>query len=326
METGKKFDFQFSYTIDILFFIQRMVDHLAGAELGAEVLKDVNRFHPILRDSSDKFLKKLSKDSEIIGELLVPLLLVHEALHTEKASDILTDTRSIVQHFKNSSYYKLAYPDVKRFASGDLRTVCSYLEAIVLDLERLGFKSYWLEKRLLILKMRSNEYADTLGGLDVMTYLHNWLGSNHLMYANDWYVASYCQDMESIVGNANLISSTVGEANLIATTIRHVVYRFSFTKTVKNHLKVIKKRLDIKSEFKDVRKSYLNLAHYVESNLKQALTLHLTKQLKVESSPLTTDHVLAKELLNYMNTIPKTPSVPALAYIDQVFLAIGSER
>ena len=324
-----KLNFEISYTIDVLLFIDSMIrgDYDDFGD-------DMKHFLPMLGTVSDKYLKKLKKklrkNPQFI-EFIVSMILVHNQLHILTAVELLKKPKQIVSQFKKSPYYKTSSPELKKFANSNFERGLSYLTTIAIDLERLGFKSFWLKEKLTLLKMRSREYNDEIERFNPFDRINHWLNENELLYESKWYILSYSSKrFATFFGDFNVISTSVTENDLFEKMLSYLLFAESNTKAIKGILRKTGKNVSLKLEFKSHpdKNHYKNLVNYVEISLKIALKVHLINEIKQDDNVKITrlaDYPLSQEIYGYMNEYKKSEVVTIEDYITSMFKHLLSE-
>ena len=317
--------FHISYTLDVLSFIGLMLD-----ESGAETVhsEDIERFMPMLGTVSDKYLKKMSKiyreDPNFMTNVLT-IFIVNEGLHELKATHLLSTPSKVIDAFRKSKSYKQVKGELKRFLKGDLKKCLSYMKTIVIDLERLGFKAFWLEEKLPELKKRTLVHHERLSWLDIVTYTNHWVIRNKMASPADWYVLSYHQQPFNVVlKRFNLIDLEVKE-DLFEKVITYSLRQESYLKLVKN----LKATKELKHEFKEHsdRKKYRSVKGYAEMCLKVALNAHLLNNLtEDEASQLTIPdkYAFAQKLYGYLVEYKKGDETSVRDYLMEMMRHFSS--
>ena len=300
-------NFHIAYTLDVLAYIDIVLD-AAKRELYEE---DVMRFMPMLGTVSDKHLEKLIKMNKkspgFIWHIL-PMLMANDHLDDWKTEDLLDRHKRLVTVFKQSKHAAHATKSMKRFIKGDYLKAMPRIKVLVTDLERLGFKKFWLEEKLPTIKTRIGEFEANLGEFDVITFVNSWLFISKIMSGNPWYILAYGEEnFKQFVGNYSVMSLQVEKELMNKKIINYGIDTSNYKKLVRE----LKPTDELKQEFKThpEKKAFKNMPSYVEACFKMALKNHLittcgnTKEVAFEEFPF------ALKLLDYLANNEKTTDI-----------------
>ena len=190
------------------------------------------------------------------------------------------------------------------------------MRTIVIDLERLGFKSFWLEEKLPVLKRRTFVHYDLLSSTDVVAHVNSWIIHNKIATSTDWYVLAYNGEPFNVALNCfNLIDLQV-EGDFFEMVITYLLQQESYSKQLK-HLKAPAK---LKEELKQHphRKKYRSVGKYVEMCLKMALNAYLLNDFEGEEKlAIPEDYGFSKEVYDYFVCHRKSKELTIEEYITK---------
>jgi len=285
--------------------------------------EDIERFMPMLGTVSDKYLQKLQKMNEKNSNFMmyiVAMLIGNENLHEWTTTDLFDKSKSLIGEFRKSEHFKCAGGELKKFVNGDFAKLMNYIKVIAIDLERLGFKSFWLKEKLPVLKERIAEYQERLAGFDIAKHVNHWVASGSEFNCNNWYVLAYSGNrFELLLEYFGVISPITAVDDLFERVISYVLK----TGDYKSFMRKFKPDSALKAEFKghDDRSIYRKLNAYVEACLKMSMKVHLletTPEATVLSLP--EGYPFASELLAYLRENEKAVSVMIGSYIADMMV------
>lgn len=306
-------NFQISYTLDVLFYIECMLDE----EKQRLFDEDIQRFMPMLGTVSDKHLKKLSKIYKTCPQMitnLVSIIIGNEYLHTWNTEDLFDRHKHLIMAFKKSSSYKFANISLKRFITGDYAKVMPSIKIIVSDLKRLEFQRYWLEEKLPLLKERTTEHEAKLNQFKIADFVNHWLINKKVPATDQWYMLAYSDTWYlPVLNEYNLVSPLIRADELFERVIDygllHNTYRTCF-KTLKPD-EFLKQEYKEHSEFK----SFKNFNDYAVKCFKMALRILLMENCGYKKAGVDGNYPLASEFLTYLREHPKPYSETPQTYL-----------
>ena len=312
-----KVNFEISYTLDVLFYIECMLNK----EKHRLYDDEVGRFMPMLGTVSDKQLAKLhniylSSPDCILS--IVAMLITSPELHTWKITDLFDNHKSLVASFKRSPEYKNVSGQLKRFATGDFLKMMPLIKTIVTDLERLEFKKFWLEENLPALKERTSEYESELGHLDIATLINGWVVDKKIPASDQWYLLAYSgSEYQPVLRSYSIVSPMIPADELFARMIEYAVQMKDYRKFCKG----LKPTAELKLEYKEhpLSSSLKGITGYAEVCLKMALKKYLTEMAGKLYADLPDDYPLAGEILAYMRANEKLKVQNVGEYVGKMF-------
>ena len=305
-------DFQISYTLDLLFYIGCMLD-AKKRELYAD---DIEKFMPMLGTISDKYIEKLTKIHQSTPQMIehiASILIVDDHLHNWTITDLLDRHKRLASTFKKNKLFENVSKDFKKFLNTDYGKVMPLIKTIATDLERLGFKTFWLEEKLPILKERINDYQIILSQFDIMHHLNSWV-INKKMGVGQSYVFAYSgRRYRVLLGKYRVISSVIPADDLFERMISYALR----VNTYKKFCKILKPTSALKIEFKGHKrhKSFKGITAYAEANLKLALKVYLLETCGNNAMELSGEYPFATEILNHLRTNKKPNTLAAGPYV-----------
>ena len=308
-------NFQISYTLDVLFFIEAIFSTESEG-----ILADVDQFKPQLGTVSEKYLKKIAKvhqQTPNFISIIASALVINHDLHELTAQEILVNAQKIRQTFKQSPYFKNIPSKEKQFVAKKFTKIIPHLITIIDDLERLGFKAFWLNEKLPTLKTQGTAYEAQLTNFNMTAHLNQF---SHLQQQNpEWYVTSYLnQPVLALLNHFNFLRSTIQEKALYAHLIEAQLAKANY----QTHARHIKHLRILKDEFKHHpnRSEFQSLVIYINHCIKQALQVYLLSGLPTNESTQTINETdkLAKQILKYLNENPKTNEIDVSSYLMQM--------
>jgi len=312
-----KKEFQISYTLDVLCYINCMINE-DKKKLYEE---DIERFMPMLGTVSDKYLHKLEKLNEKNPNFIVHIVAIlvdNHHLHNWTTADLFSQFKSLIGEFKRSNHFKHAGSELKKFLSADFSKSMGYIKVITTDLERLGFKKFWLEEKLPVLKERIAEYETRLDQFDIKAHIDNWMVERSQLSEDHWYVLSFSgDDFDVLLKHFNVVSPVVSAIDLFEKMISYALRQQDY----RGMLRKFKPSALLKNEFKmhAKRRTYRKLSVYIESCLRMAKRIYL-----VETTPesaevtLVDDYPFASDVLEYLRTHEKGIEMPVSDYIIEM--------
>jgi len=313
METG----FRISYTLDVLAFIGLMLDE--SNDIHSE---DIERFKPMLGTVSDKYLKKLGRiydESPKLIPYLITILIANDGLHTLKTTQFLGKPSQLIDRFKKSGHYKESSVSLKRFIKYDFKRSVIYMKTIAMDLERLGFKSFWLEDKLPLLKKRATLYEQNPVWLGIVRYTNSWTIEHKIPTDAKWYVLTY---------NRELFTTLFDQFNLVDLEVEDDFFEQVVTYSLREErylklTKALKPTPKLKQEFKghSERKFYGKFSAYVEMCLKLALKAYLLNHLSEKEEDyleIPKGYPLATLLHQYLYDHPRVEEETLKDYITNM--------
>ena len=291
-------NFQISYTLDVLFYIECMLNE----EKRQLYDEEVARFMPMFGTVSDKYLDKLQKhyrQDPLIIRHLVAILVDNPHLHDWSVSDLLENHQSLISDFKQSTTSIAVPKAVKNFISTRYKKIMPLIKIIVNDLERLQFKKFWLEEKLPVLKETINLHTNLLAQHDVVSFTNQWLTTRKLPTTKQWYMLAYSgSQYDVLLAKYHVVSSVICATDLCERVVTYALQVNSYDKQVR----VLKPTKALKAEFKTQQHLgvFKSVAAYREACLKMALKVHLLAGLNQEPQPLTDEYPLATKILLHL--------------------------
>ena len=321
----KKLKFEISYTLDLLCFL----DKLADTSPYEEKTEIVTQFRDALTPESHKRLKRIKKclpKKESIQSLIAPLIVADENfldLKIVKTSEILGNSRYLINQFKKSPQFKKISPTYKKFLKKRAPEVISNLEDIVKDLEQTKFKSYWLSKKLVIIKRKITDYQLTITPLNLSSLISDWSGTKLDISEKNIYVLTFSnKEISSLLNGDYIVSSLKSTNQLIRALINEAFESESFKAELRPLIKKFKKNKRLMMAFKTVKKEYRTISDYIQSNLILAITTYLNEQTGAITHPHEYlkahhfgTHKIAILFYEYINLFPKSAIQPLNEYI-----------
>ena len=312
-----KVNFEISYTLDVLFYIECMLNR----EKHRLYDDEVNRFMPMLGTVSDKQLDKLHNiytSSPDCMLSIVAMLITSPHLHTWKMTDLFDNHKSLVTSFKKSKEYQNVSASLKRFASGDFLKMMPMIKTIVADLERLEFKKFWLEENLPALKERTAEYEQVLSRLDIVTLVNSWVVDKKIPADDQWYLLAYSgSEYQPVLRSYSIVSPMIPSEELFARMIAYAVGVNDYRKFCKG----LKPTAELKLEYKEhpLSKSFKGITGYAEVCLKMALKKYLAEACGDLYADLPEDYPLAGVILDYLRDNEKLKVQTVGDYVGKMF-------
>lgn len=309
-----KVDFQISYTLDVLCYINCMINE-DKKKLYDE---DMERFMPMLGTISDKYLRKLQKMNEKRPTFmihLVAVLISHQHLHDWTTLDLLSNPKGLIGEFKKSHYFKNAKGELKKFIHDDFVKSINYVKVIAIDLERLGFKKFWLKEKLPVLKERIFEYQAQLDAFDIVKHMNTWVIDKEKFKCDHWYVLAYSgNQFVLLLEYFSVVAPIVLADHLFERVVSYVLK----TQDYKSLMRKFKPDGALKAEFKKHadRGMYPKLIIYVEACLKMAMKVYLMETLPdLVVISLPDGYPFAHDILGYLREHGKDRGVAMQHYM-----------
>jgi len=281
---------------------------------------DIEKFMPMLGTVSDKYLEKLIKISQgtpKITEHIASMLIVNDHLHDWTITDLLDRHKRLVTIFKKTKQFSNAPKDLKKFLNNDYAKVMPLIKIIATDLERLGFKNFWLEEKLPLLKERISDYQVILSEFDIAGHVNNWAVNKKILDSGKWYVLAYSgANYNTLLKEYRVISSIISSERLFERMISYGLKMNIYQKSCK----VLKPTPELKAEFKGHKryKSFKGIASYAEGSLKLALKIYLLEGCGNMAPDLPEDYPFAAEILTYLREHDKPDNVPVGDYVGEM--------
>ena len=299
-------EFQISYTLDVLFYIECMLDEKKRSLYE----EDINRFMPMLGTISDKYLERLKKIHQSTPEFIcyiVAMLIVNDHLHDWKTTDLLDRHNRLVTIFKKAPQFKKASSDLKKFINGNYSKTMSLIKTIATDLERLEFKKFWLEEKLPLLKERTAEHQRLLSEFKIIRHINGWVGNQKLPSRGQWYMLAYSGDQYKVLLNEfHLTSPAILADQFYERIISYALKNASYIKPCK----ALKPDATLKAEYKGHKnyKSFKGISGYADTCVKIALKVYLMEGCGKHDLDLPDDYPFALEILTYLRENDKIKS------------------
>jgi hypothetical protein len=283
--------------------------------------EDIEKFMPMLGTLSDKYIQKLQKINEKSPNFIVyivAMLIDNKNLHNWTTTDLLEKSKSLIGEFKKSKHFKNAGGELKKFIKGEFTKSMNYIKIIATDLERLGFKKFWLEEKLPILKERISEYQEQLDAFDIVKYVNNWVVNEEKIGSNSWYVLAYSGNkFELLLEYFSVVSPVILADDLFERVVSYVLK----TRDYKKFIRRFKPDASLKDEFNMHvdRNIYRKLNVYVEACLKMSMKVYLMENLSdMTVISLPKGYPFASETLRYLRENEKGASVGIQDYITNM--------
>lgn len=314
-------NFEISYTLDVLFYIECMLN----CEKYRLYDDEVSRFMPMLGTVSDQQLAKLHNiymSSPDSIHNIVAMLITNPELHTWKSTDLFDNHKNLAVSFKRSKVYKNATPALKKFVTGEFLRMMPLIKTIVHDLERLEFKKFWLEECLPNLKECISEYETELGRLNIIELINGWVVDKRLPTTDQWYLLTYSgNEYQPVLRSCSIISPMISANELFAQIVEYAVQVNDYRKFCKG----FKPTVTLKAEHKahPLSKSFKGITGYVEMCLKMALKKYLTELAGKTYTDLSEDYPFASVLYEYMKANERLKVQLVGDYVGKMMKSFG---
>ena len=320
-----KIDFQISYTLDVLCYIDCMINE----DKKKLYVEDVERFMPMLGTVSDKHLQRLQKMNENNPNFIiqiVTLLIGNKNLHDWTTTDLFDKSKKLISEFKKTKYFKNAEGELKKFVKRDFIKSMKCVKIIAIDLERLGFKKFWLKEKLPALKERMSEYQRQFDAFDIVKHVNNWVVDEDRFHCANWYVLAYSGNrFELLLEYFGVASLVISADNLFERVVSYVLK----TRDYKKLMRKFKPDSSLRAEFKghSDRGMYRKLNAYVEACLKMSMKVHLMETVpNAVEIPLPEGYPFARDILSYLRQNEKGAVVRVKGYIADMMKHFSKKK
>lgn len=200
----------------------------------------------------------------------------------------------------------MASKQYKKFVTKDAHELMGALMMIVAELERVGFKRFWLEKRLPQINETIRNYEQQMGTNTLIEKVNEVLGEP-LLSTQTVYLLSFNVNHRVVkVGDFML-----GALRLDAYAFTHALLECSINASpieaaLKPVERPLKKNKALIQAYRQVKGEYKSLGAYVSSSVKIAFGAYLSEKLGVLEQP---------------QVYLKDKSERALLYYDQMLLS-----
>jgi len=164
--------FQTSYTLDLLCFIDLLI-----SDFSSEFDSDVTYFRNFLSYEGEvnmNYLKKTFGRELSLQQLIAPLLVADKEFAKLTPSELLVSGRYLINAYRQSAAYKKASIWYQRFLQQEAIQIIAALEPIVADLERGGFKHYWLLNHLPAMNKTIEDFGQRFDWDRLSSILGDW--------------------------------------------------------------------------------------------------------------------------------------------------------
>lgn len=284
--------------------------------------EDIERFMPMLGTVSDKYLQKLQKMNDKRSNFvihIVAMLIGNDKLHEWTTTDLLGKSKRLIREFKRSDHFKYASGELKKFINDDFTKGMNYIKIIAIDLERLGFKNFWLKEKLPVLKKRIAEYQSLMTVFNIEDHVNGWVAKKSFRCSN-WYVLSFSgHRFELLLEDFGVVSPIISSDHLFERVVTCVLKNQNY----KGFMRKFKPNSILKAEFKahPNRSMYRKLNVYVEACLKMAMKVYLMENVPGAVEILLPEGFeFANDILKYLKENEKISSLPTSQYIGDMMV------
>jgi len=316
-------NFNKSYTLDVLLYIGCMLS--AHSDIKYE--QEIAEFMPMLGTVSDQYVEKLTKyylKKPDVMNYIVSILLPHDHLLDWKTTDLLERHRHLTQVFKASPNAKNASKELKNFLNQDYSKIMPLIKTLVMDLERLGFKKYWFEEKLPLLKKQIKNYTTALNDNNPLEILNSWSINFKFPETGEWTIVSYKnKSYDLIMDHYHLVEKNLDKEDFLASIVDYFLKQTHFKKIIKQ----LKPTESLKQEFKNYvqHKQIKNMTNYIEKSLHLALKKHLNKRISTKNIEISDDFLFARIIYEYLST-NELGSEKVEIYLSNMMSELGKKR
>lgn len=298
----KSICFKSSYNLDILSFLNVMTSD----EFYIDKYKDeYNRFYPLLSNEIifgfNKIIDRIKRTN--IAVVLTTAVSLIDNFNSRDIKELLAAQDEIKKNLSNSQF-----PENLKEGIQHLPLFSGLIIQLIEELEELGFKDFWEEKRAPLICSRIIELQDFFKISVILEHVEQY---KKLQSAEiNVYVCSFAHPHGTKIFRDSLIVDYIWSDNIMINTIAHELLHppYSF-KGVTKSIKQLKEIEFITAAYdnQDSQNSYTPIESFIEENIVEALGVYIAYELGFENKPYKYfkshdggSHVLSPYLFTYL--------------------------
>lgn len=305
--------FEASYTLDILCFLDLLfIDVLSKEE------ELVTHFEGMLSEGCSKVVKNARKKlpkQESFMSVILPLLAADPEFNDLRLSELLGSPKYLTSKIKQHPNYKQLSKHLKKFIRKDAAWVIGQISLVISELEKAKFKTFWIEKRLPLIKSKIKQYDKEIQSLRLIENFNEWLVPNRIN-KRTVYILSFYEGNQMQLLNYDIMSSVnSSSANLIQALVDQSFSNLKFENELKLLAKQVKNNPDLIQAYQAVKGEYKQVAGYLEKNIHLALITYFYQKFNVLDQPYEYlgrynfgTHRLSVLFYQYIHSYPKEPN------------------
>lgn len=307
-EQPKTLNFLPSYLLDLIYFLELLI----GPHSVLTSTEDdacLHHYEDCLSDYAKEEIKRVQKvlpKNKTLSEMVMPLILADHEFENFQMTELLEGQRYLISLYKKSPDYTVASKQYKKFVTKDAHELMGALMMIVAELERVGFKRFWLEKRLPQINETIRNYEQQIGTNTLIEKVNEVLGEP-LLSTQTVYLLSFNVNPRVVkVGDFMLGSLRLDAHAFTHALLEGFLNARSIEAALKPFERALKKNKELIQAYRQVKGEYKSLGAYVSSSVKIAFGAYLSEKLGVLEQP---------------QVYLKDKSERALLYYDQMLLS-----
>ena len=294
-EQPKTLNFLPSYLLDLIYFLELLI----GPHSVLTSTEDdacLHHYEDCLSDYAKEEIKRVQKvlpKNKTLSEMVMPLILADHEFENFQMTELLEGQRYLISLYK-------------KFITKDAQELMGALMMIVTELERVGFKRFWLEKRLPQINETIRNYEQQMGTNTLIEKVNEALGES-LLSTQTVYLLSFNVNPRVVkVGDFMLGSLRLDAHAFTHALLEGFLNARSIEAALKPFERALKKNKELIQAYRQVKGEYKSLGAYVSSSVKIAFGAYLSEKLGVLEQP---------------QVYLKDKSERALLYYDQMLLS-----
>ena len=308
MEDQQSLKFELSYLMDVICFMDVLLELMPFSNK-----ETLTHFQDYLGYGSEAYLKKVKKilpKTESFRTLFLPVIVADPAFSQLSPAEFLGNPKTLFQHYRQSPYCKQASARNNRFLAKHGDYMAEGAVQLIRDLERGGFKTFWLKEQLPLLKEIIGLFDEKAADLNLEGRLRDFLQTAPVR--KEVFVLAFpSHGLASLHNGQFLVSRSYSPERLVQSLVEDMVYAHDFKSALKKEKGRLKKWESLKQSHKAAPKGIGSLMDYLDQSLKAAISCHLGVQLGLVLEPgtyfqegLKERYTLASQLWGHLDLMP----------------------
>lgn len=275
--------FDASYTLDVFCFLDMLfLDVLSRDE------SIVTHFEVLLSSGCSKILRNARKrlpDNGTFLTTLLPIISADPEFNELRLSELLGSPKYLITQLKKHPTYKGLPKDIKKFIRKDAVWVIEQLAVVIAELEKAKFKTFWIQERLPLLKLKLKQYEKEIVPLRPVEQLNECLKPSCKEELKVYLLSFYEGDSNQLL-NRDIITSVQNSSTQV---VKAIVDQTFSTIKFENELKLLAKQLKANPEimkcYELVKGEHKQLTSYLECSINLAAIVYFYQKFHVLDRP-----------------------------------------
>lgn len=276
-------DFEASYTLDVFCFLDLLfLDVLSRDE------SIVNHFEGLLSPGCSKIIqntrKRLPRNKTFLTALL-PVVSADPEFNELRLSELLGSPKYLISQLKKHPMSKGLSKDLKKFIRKDAVWVIEQLAMVIAELEKAKFKTFWIQERLPLIKLKLKQYETEIVPLRVVEQLHECLKPSCKKSLIVYLLSFYEGESSQLLNQEMIVSIHSSSHQVIKEMVDQTFSIIKYEKELKLLAKQLKTNPEIIKCYELVKGEHKHLTSYLEFSINLAAIVYFCRKFQILDQP-----------------------------------------